>query len=535
MIKNNKVMLTAGLLVGLLVAALDQTIVDTAFPRMIADLHGETIFTWVITAYMLASTSIVPVVGKLADIYGRKVFYLGGMILFVGGSMLCGIAQSMPQLIAFRAIQGIGGGMLMPIAFTIIGDVFPGEQRAKMQGLFGGVWGLASIFGPKLGGWITHNYTWRWIFYINLPVGLIAFTLMFLFYKESKGARRPIDWVGSITVTSGIVALLLGLNRGEEWGWGSPATLGLFAAAIALLVTFVYVEKRVEEPVIDPSLFTNRTFTIMSLAGFLMGVGMFGAIIYVPWFIQGVVGVNPNQAGNVMTPMMLTMVVSSVAAGFLARRIPYRYQISAGFIIIALGFYTMTHWTPETTQLSATLSTMVMGAGMGVMMPILTLAIQNAFPANKRGVVTSAATFFRSVGGTMGVTALGVVFNNQFNQRFNDTMRPQFEKMAPLAAKAGPQAAEFFKTILEKPQTLIRVLLSEEAQKAIPGGAQAMAPVKTIMANSLHVVFWTSIAVVFLGFVTVQFLGNISLKKQIAALGEDANTPSDEPVFAGGH
>ena len=314
MIKNNKVMLTAGLLVGLLVAALDQTIVDTAFPRMIADLHGETIFTWVITAYMLASTSIVPVVGKLADIYGRKIFYLGGMILFVGGSMLCGIAQSMPQLIAFRAIQGIGGGMLMPIAFTIIGDVFPGEQRAKMQGLFGGVWGLASIFGPKLGGWITHNYTWRWIFYINLPVGLIAFTLMFLFYKESKGARRPIDWVGSITVTSGIVALLLGLNRGEEWGWSSPATLGLFAVAIALLVTFVYVEKRVEEPVIDPSLFANRTFTIMSLAGFLMGVGMFGAIIYVPWFIQGVVGVNPNQAGNVMTPMMLTMVVSSVAA-----------------------------------------------------------------------------------------------------------------------------------------------------------------------------------------------------------------------------
>ncbi|HYG58348.1 MAG TPA: MFS transporter, partial [Symbiobacteriaceae bacterium] len=199
--KRNKAFVTAGLLVGLLVAALDQTIVDTAFPKMIADLHGEAIFTWVLTAYMLASTAIVPVVGKLADIYGRKVFYLTGLGLFVGGSMLCGAAQDMTQLILFRALQGVGGGMLMPIAFTIVGDLFPGPERAKMQGIFGAAWGLASVMGPKLGGWITHNLSWRWIFYVNLPVGIVAAALMLLYYRESRGARRPIDWAGSITLT----------------------------------------------------------------------------------------------------------------------------------------------------------------------------------------------------------------------------------------------------------------------------------------------------------------------------------------------
>jgi EmrB/QacA subfamily drug resistance transporter len=528
-----KWLVTGGLMVGLLVAALDQTIVDTAFPRMIADLHGEAIFTWVLTAYMLASTAIVPVVGKLADIYGRKIFYLSGLVLFVGGSMLCGAAQSMPQLIGFRALQGIGGGMLMPIAFTIIGDLFPGPERAKMQGVFGAVWGLASVFGPKLGGWITHEFSWRWIFYINLPVGIAAFLLMFLFYRESRGARRPIDWLGSFTVTAGIAALLLALNRGEEWGWGAPGTLGLFAGAAVLLVAFGFIETRVEEPVLDLSLFRNRTFAVMGLAGFLMSAGMFGAILFVPYFIQGVVGVNPSEAGSVVTPMMLTMVVSSVVAGRLALKWPYRYQISAGFAIIGAGFYTMTYWSVTTGKLQAMLSTMVIGAGMGLIMPIITLAVQNAFKARQRGMVTSAVTFFRSVGGTVGITVFGVIFNSQFDMRFRDTLEPQFASMAPAVAQAGPEAAKFFQAILEKPSTLMRVLLSAEAQATIPGGAQALQPVKEIMANSLHTVFWTSIAVVFVGFVLVQFLGNVSLEKQTAELGEEAPASEETPAMAG--
>jgi EmrB/QacA subfamily drug resistance transporter len=524
--KRSKTLITAGLMVGLLVAALDQTIVDTAFPRMIADLHGESIFTWVLTAYMLASTSIVPVVGKLADIYGRKVFYLVGLGLFVGGSMLCGASQSMVQLILFRSLQGIGAGMLMPIAFTIVGDIFPGEQRAKMQGVFGAVWGLASVMGPKLGGWITHNYSWRYIFYVNLPIGIVAFTLMLLFYKESKGERRPIDWLGSFTVTAGIVLLLLALARGgEAWAWNSWQSIGLFAGSAVLLIAFAFIEMRVPEPVLDMRLFSNRTFSVINLAGFLMGAGMFGAIVYVPWFIQGVVGVDPNVAGNVMTPMMLTMVVFSVLAGRLALQIPYRYQITAGFTILAAGFYIMTHWTVTTTQAQATLSTMVIGAGLGLIMPILTLAVQNAFPALKRGVVTSASTFFRQVGGTVGITVFGVIFNHQIRQQFTENVAPQLAKAQPMLAQLPPQAAEFFHQVAKDPQILIRVLLSPEAQASIPGPFKDafINGTKAMLANSLHVVFWGSIGVVAVGLLSVQFLGNVSLRRQVKELGEEAH------------
>lgn len=518
-------MITAGLMVGLLVAALDQTIVDTAFPRMIADLHGEAIFTWVLTTYMLASTAIVPVVGKLADIYGRKIFYLLGMSLFIGGSMLCGAAQSMPQLIAFRGLQGIGGGMLMPIAFTIVGDIFPGEQRAKMQGLFGGMWGLASIFGPKLGGFITHNYSWRYIFYINLPIGLVAGTLMLLFYTESKGERRPIDWLGSISITTGIVLFLLAMARGgEAWAWDSWQSLSLFGGAAALLAVFIIVETRVPEPVLDLKLFQNSTFSVMSLVGFLMGAGMFGAIVFIPWFIQGVVGVDPNRAGNVMTPMMMSMVISSILAGRLALKIPYRYQVSLGFLIIGTGFYLMTHWTVSTTLLQATLSSMVMGAGLGLLMPILTLAVQNAFPARQRGVVTSATTFFRSVGATVGVTVFGVIFNNQMASQFQAKLAPTMAQAGPMLAKLPPQAKEFFIQATQDPQLLVRILLSQEAQDAIPAPFRELfiGGIKVMMADSLHVVFWTSIGVVAVGFVVAQFLGKTSLKQQVAVLGEQA-------------
>lgn len=530
---RTKNLVIAGLMVGLLVSAIDQTIVDTAFPRMIVDLHGENIFTWVLTAYMLASTAIVPVVGKLADIYGRKIFYLLGLGLFVGGSMLCGLSQSMVQLILFRAIQGLGAGMLMPIAFTIVGDIFPGEQRAKMQGIFGGVFGLASIAGPKLGGWITHNFTWRYIFYINLPIGLVAATLMLLYYKESRGERRPIDWVGSVTVTAGIVLFLLATARGgDAWAWTSWQSLSLYGISVALLILFAIVETRVPEPVIDPKLFTNRTFSVMSLVGLVMGAGMFGAIIFVPWFIQGVVGVNPNQAGNVMTPMMLTMVVSSVLSGRLALRLPYRYQISAGFAIVAVAFYLMTHWSPDTTQLQATLSSMVLGLGLGQIMPMLTLSVQNAFPANRRGVVTSASTFFRQVGATIGITVFGVIFNHQMGSRFQVDLEPILAKAGPAITSLPVQAQAMFQEAVKNPQSLVQVLLHPEAQAAIPEAFRGpfVLGIKLMMAESLHVVFWTGLGVVLLGLLLAQLLGNVSLQQQAAEQGAQAHV--ENPIIA---
>lgn len=522
---RTKNLVTAGLMVGILTAALDQTIVDTAFPKMISELGGVAIFTWVITAYMLAATAVGPVVGKLADIFGRKTFFLLGLVLFVGGSVLCGIAHSMPQLIGFRFIQGLGAGMLMPISFTIVGDLYPGQQRAKMQGLFSGMWGLASVMGPKLGGWLTHNFSWRWVFYVNVPIGLIAFLLILIGMQESRGARRPVDYWGSVTITGGVSLLMLALlEGGQDYAWGSWQILTAFAAALALLIAFLLIEQRVPEPVLDLSLFTNRTYTVTNLVGFLSGMGMFGCVIFVPWFIQGVVGVNPDVAGNVMTPMMITIVVFSILTGRLSLKVPYRWLISTGLALNTIGFLFMTRWNPETTLLQATLATMVFGAGLGLILPITTLVVQNAFPANYRGQVTSATSFFRSMGNALGVSVFGVIFNKGMSDGYPALMA----KLQPIIAKAPP-LGEILRGFAEKPQGLMQVLLRDEIRAKIPAVIQEplVLAIKDMTVGSLHTVYWLGAAIVVAGLVVTQLLGNVSLQGQIReaeARGEHAET-----------
>jgi EmrB/QacA subfamily drug resistance transporter len=505
--KRTKTLLTAGLMVGLLVSALDTTIVDTAFPRIVAELHGEAIFTWVMTIYLLTSTAIVPMIGKLADTHGRKSFFLGGMVLFVGGSMLCGLAHSMPQLILFRGIQGLGGGMLLPVAYTIVGDVYPGEQRATVQAFLSAVWGIASTVGPKLGGWLSFRYTWRWIFFINLPIGLIAIAIMLFAYKESKGERRPVDWLGSSAITAAITLFLLAVSRGgEAWAWSSWQSLGLFGASVLLLAAFTRIEARAEEPVIDPQLFRNRLFTATNIAGFIGGAAMFLALVFVPWFIQGVEGVDPNQAGNVALPMMLALGMCTVIASRLALRLKYRYLFTAGFVFLSLGFYLMTGWGVTTSQLAATLSSMVVGAGLGFIIPMLTPTLQNAFPAKQRGVVTSASQFFRQIGSTVGLTVFGVIFNRQMAAALQGKL-----------AAAGAAGGEFFRQTAGDPQVLVRTLLNPDLQQAIPTGvrAQVVAQIKGMMAGALDSVFWSGLIVVFMGLLIVQLMGNDSLKTAV--------------------
>jgi len=534
--KRTRNIVTIGLAAGILVAALDQTIVDTAFPKMISDLGGVAIFTWVITAYMLASTAVVPVVGKLADLFGRKIFFLLGLIFFVGGSALCGMAHSMTQLILFRGIQGLGAGALMPIVFTIIGDLYPGAERARLQGVFGGIWGLASVIGPKLGGWLTHNLSWRWVFYVNLPIGAIAFAIILLGLQESRGERRPIDYLGSFTVTAGISALLLGLVQGgSEFAWGSWQIISLFAAAAVLLAAFIVIEQRVPEPVLNFELFKNRTYALMSIISFVMAIGMFGAIIFVPWFIQGVVGVNPDQAGNVMTPMMITVVVFATLSGRLSVKIAYRWIVGAGFLFMAAGLFVATGWTAATTQLQATLTTMLIGAGMGCIMPIMTLAVQNAFAPNFRGQVTSGVTFFRSIGATVGASVFGVVFNNQMASRFGENLGGLFAAAQQQLARV-PQALEAMKQLAEKPQALVQVLLQEQVRAQIP--APMLDPltkgIKAMMVGSLHTVFLAAVVIVIVGFVFTLFMGDVSLTSQVKELEaqgfEVSATPA--PVLA---
>jgi EmrB/QacA subfamily drug resistance transporter len=513
--KRTKLLLTLGIMVGLLVSSLDTTIVDTAFPRIVADLHGEAIFTWVLTIYMLASTAIVPMVGKLSDTHGRKAFYLGGVLIFVIGSVLCGLAGSMGQLILFRGIQGIGGGMLLPVAYTIVGDIYPGEQRATAQAFVGAVWGIAASVGPKLGGWITLHYTWRWVFFINLPIGLISVAIMLFAYKESRGSEsRPVDWLGSATITAGIVSFMVALSQGgEAWAWSSWQSLLLFGASVALLLLFARVEAVAAEPVMDPALFRNRLFTATNVAGFASAAAMYCALLFIPWFIQGVGGVDPNQAGNVAMPMMIALGMCTVLAGRLAVRLPYRYIFSAGFVFLAAGFYLMTGWGVGTTPLRATLCSVVVGAGLGLIIPMVTPTLQNAFPANQRGVVTSASQFFRQIGSTMGLTIFGLIFNH--------AMAGALQAQLSTAAAGDSPAAQYFRQAASDPQALVRVLLNPSLQDAIPAAArtQVVALVKGMMAGSLQMVFWAAVAASVVGLLGSQLLGSASLRQQTADCG----------------
>jgi len=360
-----------------------------------------------------------------------------------------------------------------------------------------------------------------------------AITIMLLAYRESRGERRPIDWIGSVTVVTGIVLFLLELAQGgSAWAWLSWQSFTIAGGSLLSLLVFYYVEHRVAEPVLDFALFKNRTFSVMTLVSILTGAGMFGAVVYIPWFIQGVVGVDPNQAGNVMTPMMMTVVVFSLLSGRLVIKFPYRYMISAGFGVMVVAFLFMTRWTVDTTQLLATLNSMLLGVGLGMLMPIMTLAMQNAFPASRRGVVTSAATFFRQMGSTIGVTLFGAVFNHQMASQYQSKVAPQVAQLGPMLAKLPAQAQEFFRQVAESPQMLVRLLLSQDAQAAIPAAVRPgfIAGVKGMMVDSMHVVFWGGLAVVALGLIVVQFLGNTNLRQQANEQGVQARI--EVPVIA---
>lgn len=529
MTRKQKIMITAAMMVGLLIAALDQTIVDTAFPKMISELGGVSYFTWVITAYLLASTSIVPVVGKLADLYGRKLFWNLGIVIFVGGSLLCGTATSMLQLVLYRAVQGLGGGMIMPITQTIIGDVYTGEQRANMQGVFSGVFGLASAIGPLVGGYIVDHWHWRHIFLLNLPTGLLALALSATALRgATERLQRRIDWTGSFLSIAGVSALLLGLQTGgNEWAWNSWQSLALFSAALALLGAFIVNELRVPEPLLDLRLFRSRSFATFSALAFLVGAGLFGAAVFFPWFIQGVVGVSATTSGTVMVPMTLMMVVGSVLGGQIARRIEYRWQVTAGLVFMITGFALASRFSLTTTLWQARGAIMLLGFGMGLVNPLVMLGVQQAFGRRQRAVVTSAVSFFRSVGSTMGVTVLGVIFNSQMAAQFKSVMAPRLNRFpGALAGRLGALAV--------KPSNLVQVLLQKPLQQLIPPAVRepVLGLIRSMMSAALHPVFLTSVGVMASGLVVAQFLGNESLKRQMARQSAMRQAEDDGDVEA---
>ncbi|MGN6810524.1 MAG: MDR family MFS transporter, partial [Thermomicrobiales bacterium] len=380
-----------GLQLTLLLAALDNTIVGTAMPKIIAQLSGFDRYAWVTTAYLLTSTTAVPIFGKLSDMYGRKWFFLGGAALFVTASALCGAAGDIPglpgdgmtQLIVFRAIQGLASGIITGLTFTIVGDLFPPAERGKYQGLFSGVWGLASVFGPTLGGWITDNLSWRWCFYVNLPVGIAAMLVLYFSFPDIRPAaiRRQIDWSGVGTLIGCLVPLLLALTWVTDYGWTSTRVVSLLAVAVIMLGAFLLAESRAAEPILPLSLFRSRLVVVSSISLFLTGMGMFGSILFIPLFMQAVIGVSATRSGSLLTPMMLMLTFASILSGQLISRLG-RYKILSfvGLGIMAGGLLMMAGMGIDTTQWVVIRNMLIVGLGLGLVMPLYTLIVQNAVP-----------------------------------------------------------------------------------------------------------------------------------------------------------
>src|SRR5215472_9864123 len=382
MTKQAKIIVTAALMLGMALAALDTTIVGTALPSIVGKLGGITLYSWVFSIYLLTSTTTVPIYGKLADLYGRKPLFLFGTTLFLLGSIASGAAQSMEQLIIFRAIQGLGAGAVLPIVLTIIGDIFSLEERARVQGLFSAVWGLSSIIGPALGGLIVDHFSWRWVFYINIPFGLLSAFLLIVFLNEHvESKKRSLDYIGSLLLTGSIVALLFALLQGGvTWAWISLPSFGLFALSIVLLFLFVLQEGHASEPILPLTLFRNRIITISSIGGVILGVVLFGITSYVPLFVQGVKGGTATSAGVVLVPLLLAWPIAATFSGKIILRYGYRLTAVAGSLLVTIGVGLVTLLQPNSTLPYIVVAMLVIGTGLGLMSTSFIISVQNAVP-----------------------------------------------------------------------------------------------------------------------------------------------------------
>jgi EmrB/QacA subfamily drug resistance transporter len=414
--RRSILLVVSGLMLVMLLASLDQTIVSTALPTIVGELGGLEHLSWVVTAYLLAVTVVTPLYGKLGDLYGRKRVLQGALALFLVGSALCGLAQGMSELIAFRAIQGLGGGGLMVSAQAAIGDVVPPRERGKWSGLFGAVFGVSSVAGPLIGGFLTTNVSWRWIFYVNLPLGAAALVVLGITLPgKRERVERAIDYVGTVLLAVALSALVLATTLGgTSYGWGSPFIVGMGVLCVAATAAFLYAERRAREPILPPSLFANRVFSVTSAVGLVVGFALFGALTFLPLFQQVVRGDTPTQSGLQLLPVMGGLLFTSILSGqVITRTGRYRFFPIAGTAIGVLGLLLLARLDRSTSTALAALYMLILGMGLGMVMQVLVLAVQNSVAYEQLGVATSGATLFRSIGGSVGTAVLGAVFTNK--------------------------------------------------------------------------------------------------------------------------
>ncbi|HEY3992146.1 MAG TPA: MDR family MFS transporter [Ktedonobacteraceae bacterium] len=542
--KREVIVTMVGLLLIMFLGTLDQTITATALPRIVGDLHDFGLATWVTTIYLVIATVTVPIYGKLSDQFGRKPILFIGLGIFLAGSMLSGFAQTMIQLIVFRGFQALGDGALVPIASAVVGDLFQPRERAKWMGVSTSAYGVATIVGPILGGWLTDHASWRWIFYVNVPVGLIILPILIFVMPAIRRPRRnvTVDYVGAALLILGTVPFMLGFSwAGGQYPWFSFPVLGLFGGSLLLLSAFVWyearLEKRVREPILEPSLFRRsaRIFSVAMIMSLMLGMCTYGGAFYVPFFLQGVVGVSVTNSGLLLIPFALASVAGAAGAGTLMGVLgKYKWQTIAGVAVAIIGFLLLLRLNIHSSSAEVTLGMIVVGLGLGTGLAIYTTITQNALP-DKKGQMSASVTFFRQIGGSIGLAAMGSVMNTTYLPAFLGAVPAYLQRAIP-----GSQLGIFENpsNLLEGPGVLAQIQAGFAARgpQGVIAFQQLLVAMKTGLTQGIHNVFLICLAIMLVALVVVLFLREQPLRsrkqEQVAEQSADhADRGEIDPVI----
>ena len=538
---RRKLAILGAILLTMFLASLDQTVVGTALPRIVTDLNGASLYSWVVSAYLLSSTVTVPIYGKFSDVFGRKVMLIIGVCLFLAGSWLSGASQNMNELVAFRAIQGLGAGALFPIVMAIIGDLYSPRERGRFQGLFGAVFALSFIVGPFIGGWITDNVSWHWVFYVNVPFGVASLVVLALVLPSAghpQASIRDLDYLGIVLFTAGVVPFMLGLTNkgnvnssGQLANWTDPDVGGLIVIGLAVLVVFLFAESRAKEPIIPLDLFKERDYAVSMAAVFAFGIAMFAAVIFMPRFYQTVRGISATASGYYIWPLLVGLMGGSIGTGILISRIGrYKWLMTGGAVVMLIGGFLMTHLTAGVSDWELWAWMLILGLGIGPAMAGYTVVVQNAVPMKRLGVATSTLTFLRQIGASVGLAAAGTIFSSSFANRLPanlaeegvpSSLIPQLAKLSGALQNVGNGRA------------LLEHMLPAQLQPLIP---KIIAGANNALALSIGDLFWITIVSGVLGLACTLILRDrplrtaSELRASAGLQGGDGEVAAPEPV-----